>query len=245
MMRSLVLTLLLACDELEGTPPLQVEAEVLPDVLELSDPEPFVELVDNPRAFIPVEDGCPSIEVDGALETWTGGCALSDGTLIEGSLSRYDSEDGAWIAASAFAVRAATETVFALDGAIEVQSEGALLFVDAAAESCGLGDMACEDGPATVDLAFTLYPLSTWPYAYDATLSGVIALPGRPPADVGASWTQDAARCGAEPTSGLFAVRDEVYHTLEWDGAERCDACATWMVQGVETGQLCGLPSAW
>lgn len=244
-MRTPLLVLLAACGDLEGQDPLPVEAQVLPVVLELTDPEPFVELVDNPRAFIPVEAGCPVIEVDGPLETWTGGCAQSDGTFIEGSLARYDSLDGAWVAASGFAVRAAAETIFALDGAIEVQSEGELLFVDAAAESCGLGDLACEDGPAKVDLAFTIYPLATWPYTYDAILSGVVALPGQPPSDVEASWTQDATRCTSEPTSGLFAVRDEVYHTLEWDGASACDSCANWMIQGVDSGRYCGERVAW
>lgn len=235
-----VIALLAGC---ATAPPAEVvPPDPLPvtDALSAAQPEPLVELVDDTRSVIPVEGDCPAIDADESREVWQGGCTQSDGTVLEGQLVRYDGPEGSWVAAEGFSVRQDGELLLYLDGAIELYGEDDLLSVDAAASLCGVGT-PCADGLVTVDLSFSLYPLVNYPSAYDATVSGVVAMAGDAPTSVDATWSIDDALCATEPVSGLFTLRHGERQALEMDGASRCDGCAGWSVQGLSVGDFCGV----
>lgn len=241
MTRLLLMALLVGCGAADDPALPPPDPDGVPTALAAAQPEPLVDLVEDTRELVPGDGLCPLVEVDGPREIWTGGCVMDDGAVVEGVLSRYDGPEGLWIAAEGFSVRAEGELIFAFDGAVETFGEGDLLYVDAAASLCGVGALGCEDGPWSLDLAFSLYPFGSYPAAYDATVSGVIALPGEASTAVEGTWSVDAATCAAEATSGQFALRHRERHAIELNGASSCDGCAAWFVQGVEVGQLCGL----
>jgi hypothetical protein len=195
--------------------------------------------VEDPRAVIPTGEGCPGVEIEEAWETWRGGCALSDGTIVEGSLLRYEGPEGTWLAGDGFAVRDGAGLIFFFDGAIELLGAGDLLAVDAAASLCG-ADGSCADGVAVVDLSFALYPMADFPWSYDVTVEGAVALDAGAPVAVDGTWSIDEATCAGEPASGLYAIRQGTQQALELDGGRACDSCAVWTVQGLEVGRYCG-----
>ena len=177
----------------------------------------------------------------GARELWTGGCTTSDGARVEGTLERRTLGDATWIAADGFTIRRGDDVEVYLDGAVEVFAEGDLLLVEAAASLCGTEGLSCDDGPVSVDLAWSIYPATSYPLAYDATVSGVVGDAGDAATTVQGAWTIDGAACAREPTEGSFALRTTDRHILEVDGSDACDACASWWLRGAAVTPLCGL----
>ena len=230
-----------------------VPAAVAPDgsaveqALRAAQPGPLLELPSLLDALLPPEDDCLLPEILAVdeqgipvREAWSGTCRVGD-LLIEGALERLDRPDEQWLAGENFSISRVTaqgtvQEVF-LDGAVEVVEQEDLLLVDASATWCGGPDAPCDDGPVTVDLSFSLFPADGYPDAYDVTVSGVVAR--QVPIMVEGSWTTDLAACDREPTDGVFALRRGDRHDLILDGAERCDACATWTVQGLDAPAFC------
>lgn len=235
-----LLLVLIGCDADAPAPVSAPDPSTVRQALIAAHPEPLIELVDDTRAVIGAEDGCPSLEVEDGQERWVGGCTLSDGTAVEGTLVRYDGPEGTWVASEGFALREGGELLFYLDGAIEIYGEGDLLQMDAAASLCGVG-LSCVDGPLTVDLSYSLYPLVQYPTSYDATVTGVVLGEQGGPISVDGAWSVNDATCSDEPASGIFAIRQREQHALILDGDRACDGCAGWSVQGLGVGRYCGL----
>ena len=243
----LSLLILPAC----GTSPAEVPVveEVNPgpilDAVNAVQPEPLIELIETPHAVVGTEEHCPSITVidsepDTLKEHWQGGCALANGLQIDGELERLDGPDGAWISGSGFRVHQDNETVFALDGVVEVSVSGNLWLIDAAAALCGTEHWACSQGSLSLDLAFTVYPAALFPQDYDATVSGAFGTDNGTFTLDGA-WSIDERICGVEATSGVLSVQQRRHHALKLNGSEYCDGCLDWQVQGQPTPGLCGL----
>ena len=157
---------------------------------------------------------------------------------MQGRLERYAGGGAAWIASEGFTVRRDGGLVFALSGAVELQEQGELALLDAAATWCGAAGPACADGPVPVDLAFTIFPLSGYPGAYDGTVTGAVGASSGV-ATVEGAWSVDQSACPVEPASGTFALRAEQRHALVMDGATACDACAAWTVDGMAAPAWC------
>ena len=242
----LPLLILSAC----GTSPadkLVVDANPAPlvDAVHAIQPEPLVELIENPHAVVGTDETCPSITVlespPGTLkEHWQGGCTLGNGLTVEGTIERFDGPDGAWISGNGFRTHDGNEAVFMLDGAIEVSASGDLWLIDAAAAVCGTEHWACSAGSLSLDLAFTIYPAALFPQDYDATVSGAFGTDDGTYTLDGA-WSIDESICGIEATSGLLTVQQGRLHALTLNGAEHCDGCLGWQVQGQPAPGLCGL----
>ncbi len=201
-------------------------------------PEGLLDLAEDPGRLVPFGLTCPVIDVIDGVETWTGGCAMVDGTVVEGSLQRYADADQSWVEGQGFAMWMQGEQVLALDGAIELTRDGDLLHLDAAATTCGLG-IDCAEGPVSLDLRFSLLPNDADLHSYDAAVRGVVALDDSDPAPVEGAWRVDRDTCDQEPLDGIFAVQLDQRHTVELDGAIACDACADRTVQGVDAPPWC------
>lgn len=244
------------CDSFEEQALAPPDEDLVSSVMRTTRPEPLIELVEVWTDLVPVEAHCPLIEVDGPVaddglqvdgladgprhETWTGGCTLSDGTTIEGVVELYDGPDATWVAGDGFVVRSAEGVDLYLDGAIELQEQGDLLLLDASASLCGEPGSSCADGAARLDLLYTIFPLAGYPTQYDATVSGAVDN-GDALISVEGTWSIDEDLCADEPASGTFAIAGAERHSVEMDGATRCDDCATWVVAGVDVGPYCGL----
>ena len=87
-------------------------------------PEGLLDLVEATADAVPQGLACPAVDFVDGVETWAGDCALLEGTVIEGSLQRYDGMDGAWLAGERFAVIRDDQLLLYLDGAIELLAEG-------------------------------------------------------------------------------------------------------------------------
>lgn len=246
----LALLLLPACGVPDLVEPSVEDADpaVLAETLDAARPEPLVELLDDPRALVGDDARCPLVEVlstePGVVhERWHGGCRTADGASIQGRLERFDGGGAAWIASEGFTVRRDGGLVFALSGAVELQEQGELALLDAATTWCGGAGPACADGPVPLDLAFTIFPLSGYPSAYDGTVTGAVGATAGV-ATVEGAWSVDLSACPVEPASGTFALRAEQRHGLVMDGATACDACAGWTVDGQPAPAWCSGPDA-
>jgi hypothetical protein len=221
------------------------DATMVEEALAATSPDALVELVERTGAYAALDIDCPIIDANedetGIAEAWVGGCALADGRSIEGTLRRFTGEDGAWIAAEEFAVRRDGELDLELRGSIELYEENDLLYIEVAGSLCGGPTWSCEDGPITLDLAYSIYPSSNFPHVYDTTVSGVVAADGAAPISVEGVWSIDDIACASEPASGTIALRRSERQALELDGQTACDGCADWVVQGVDVGPFCGL----
>lgn len=254
--------LLLGCEseapvELEG----RTEAPMVAAALRAVRPEPLIELVNNPRAFVQVGAACPAVLSvpkvdDGLRESWVGGCTTADGLVFEGRLELYDGPESAWVSGEGFAVRRSDplhsdplhgdKLLFALDGSVELEEQGELVLIDAAASWCGGPGPACASGLTTIDLSFTLYlaadaeaeggPLDR----YEATVTGAVDT-ALAPLYVEGAWRVDDSLCPSEPLGGKISLRGRDRPLVDLDGATRCDGCASWTLQGELMGSTCGL----
>lgn len=235
-----LLAALAACATDEATAPLPLDAPAdLDTAWKAVQPLGLVDLVEAPGDLVPLEPGCPSIDFVDGIETWTGGCTLFDGTLIEGRLQLHDGPEGAWVAGEQLAVIEGGELSFYLDGAVELLADGDLLLLDAAATSCG-AQGPCSEGLNSLDLRYALLPAEGGlDQGYDASVRGFVAHDGGEPATVEGAWRVDPATCSAEPIDGVFAVQLHERHTLLLDGDTACDGCAARTAQGVDAPAFC------
>lgn len=198
-------------------------------------PEGLVDLVLATADALPQDDalsqdaGCPIYDVVDGLETWSGGCVMLDGTVIEGSLQRYDGPEGTWLAGERFTVLDGQGLQLYLDGAVELRGQGELILLDAAATTCG-AHVDCQDGVVSLDLRYSLR--LDGDRVADAAVRGFVALDQGDPTAVEGAWRSAPLVCELEPTDGLFAAQLDQRQALELDGDTACDGCATWTVQG-------------
>ncbi|RME25736.1 MAG: hypothetical protein D6798_08240 [Deltaproteobacteria bacterium] len=238
--RTLPLIAVLTACATDPEPPLEpseAPAEVAA-VWAAIQPESLVDLTEDPGRIVPVGLTCPVIDAVDGVETWTGGCAMLDGTVIDGVLLRYADADQSWVEGRGFTVWDHGEPTLVLDGAVELTRDGDLLHLDAAATTCGLGT-DCADGPVRLDLRFSLLPTDDGLRSYDAVLRGIVALDDGEPAPVEGAWRVDRDVCAQEPMDGIFAVQLDERHTVALDGASACDACGERTVQGVDAPPWC------
>lgn len=221
------------------------DGEVVSRAVRTVQPGPILALPDLIEDILDADDACPVLAVmehgdDGlgtTRELWTGGCQLSDGTVVDGVLEWVAQPDGLWIAGEGFSItRDGTQELY-VDGTLEIIEQQDLLLVDADATWCGHSAFPCDGDPLTVDLRYSIYPAHQYPEIYDVTVSGVVA-PGAPIAVEG-SWRVDQRICATEPMDGVFALDDGQRHDLTLDGAVACDACAEWVVQGRAVSPFC------
>ena len=224
-----------------------VEADPTPvsEAMRILDPGPLVDLVHRPADSLKLGGACPQVvALDAGMnathERWVGDCMTDEGAAVFGTLERYDGPNLAWVTGSEFRIEQAGEVVFALDGAVELTDIDALWLMDVAISVCGLADWRCEDGMVGMDLTSTLFPSSGFPDDYDATVSGAIATE-RSTMTVDGAWSVNADFCAIEPARGALTVRHGDLHVLTLDGAQACDACGLWEVQGQPMPGLCGL----
>jgi hypothetical protein len=162
---------------------------------------------------------------------------------LSGSLTAQDTETGSWIAGEDFRVTIDGELRFHLDGAIELQDVGELLFIDTTATICDellTQAWSCEDDGLTMDLHHTLFPTTTYPERYDASVSGAVEA-GDEMMVVEGSWSIDTATCVQEPTNGTLTARLGEHHAIDWDGQAICDGCAPWAIQGEPIATWCAV----
>jgi len=240
------LLILTGCGTAPATAPV-VEADPAPllEAMTAVQSEPLVELVEHPHTVIGTSENCPIVTVlesapDTLREHWQGGCTLDSGHTITGEIERFDGPDGTWLAGNSFQLQQGEDTLFMLDGAIEITVSGDLWLIDAAASVCGTDHWACTDGLLGLDLAFTIYPAALFPQDYDTTVSGALATEDATFTLDGA-WSVDETECGIEPTRGMLSVQQGRHHALTLNGADSCDGCLDWQVQGQPTPGLCGL----
>lgn len=242
-MQRLLPLLMLGCAvEPPPPPPVAPDAGLLADALVSIQPGQVLDLVDLARSLVPADEqpatSCPAPTVtDEGQVRWAGRCVMADGTALWGELAWLEADGITWVAAENFRVWRGGSLVLAIDGAIELQEQGDLLMMDAAASFCR--DDGCATGPTIVDLTYTVFPLSDYPDAYDVTVSGAVGT-GDAPISVEGTWSVDALACPTEPASGTIAVRQSEHHVLSVDGATDCDGCGSWVVQGVQVPAWCG-----
>jgi hypothetical protein len=242
-MRLISLSLLYAC----GTESPETETPVtdpahMEQMLASINPESLALLVDETESWIPADANCPLVQTlqeEGTnRHVWQGDCVQSDGTLVMGRLELYEAQETTWVVGEGFGIRRDQQLELWLDGAIELVDQDELLLLDVAASVCGINGAECVDGTMVLDLAYTIYPAAGYPTQFDATVSGAI---GRDDVliEVEGTWSMDLDRCTQEPTTGLFAFQQAERHTVAFDGASDCDACAAWQVQGVAVTPYC------
>lgn len=235
----LPLCLALGCAPVEETAAPPADPGPVGDAWRAVQPEGLLDLVESTDAAVPQGLTCPAIDFVDGEEVWLGGCAMLDGTLVEGRLTRSRDVDTTWLVGESFAVtRPDGHVDLFLDGAIAVQDDGALLAMDVAATTCG-AHVDCDDGAVSLDLRYALLLPDDEPLAADASVRGFVAVGDREPVAVEGAWRVDGATCDLEPVDGIFAVQGERRQTLEHDGADRCDGCAAWTVQGQDAPAWC------
>lgn len=207
-------------------------------------PEPLLELVNNPRSFVPAGLLCPSVDVapktdEGNRETWTGGCQSEGGFNVEGRLDLFDGPHNAWVAGEGFALRQGDTLLFALDGSVELEEQGELVLLDVAASWCGGPGPSCQGGLTTLDLSFTLYAEGEGLDRYEATVSGAVDT-DEAPVYVEGAWRVDDRLCPTEALSGMISLRGRDRQLVELDGATTCDGCSSWTLHGEPMGSTCG-----
>ncbi len=209
----------------------------LPEAELALSPEPLVDLVEDPRAVLALPEACgidAPVEVfDGEAVEWSADCLWSGGTSVEGLLTWTRGPDGSVLLGDRFVLRQEGRVVFELDGMVELQEQGDLLLLTVAAGWCGPDGPSCDDSLATLDLAYTLFPVTDYPDAYSVTVEGAVGSDDAVMAVEG-MWAIDDAVCSEEPVRGVLSLRGVRRHALELDGADQCDGCGVWaMAEGV------------
>ena len=209
----------------------------LPEAELALSPEPLVDLVEDPRSVLALPEACgmeaPIELFEGDALEWTADCLLGDGASMEGALTWTRGADGAMLLGDRFMLRQDGRLVFELDGMVELQEQGDLLLLTVAAGWCGPDGPSCDDSLATLDLAYTLFPVTDYPDVYSVTVEGAVGSDDAVMAVEG-MWAIDDAVCSEEPVRGVLSLRGVRGHALELDGGEVCDGCGTWaMAEGV------------
>lgn len=240
-----IIPLIIACGGTDAADTMEFDSAPMVEATQATQPEPLVALVEQSHTVIGTEIDCPSVEVvsqtpDTLHERWTGGCTMSDGTQVNGTVERFDGPNAAWIVGNNFRLQKDLETTFMLDGAVTLHVSGDLWLVEAAASVCGLENWGCPNGTLGLDLSFTLYPAHGFPNDYDTTVSGVVAAHSTP-LTVDGAWSIDSELCEIEPVTGLLTVSQGDHHSFTLNGAFACDGCGDWQVQGQPTPGLCGI----
>jgi hypothetical protein len=178
---------------------------------------------------------------------WEGPCILEDGARLEGSLLMSASEDGLVLSAEAFSIWEGDELQVALSGALELTRVDNLLQLDVSMQACGAMGPSCADTRSTptvgLDLDYSIYPIDTFPERYSVSVSGAVDGEDRFVSIEGA-WQADHSRCDAEPTEGSVVLGTLPRQLLTLEGAEQCDGCVLWQVEGIDVEPLCSA-SAW
>ncbi len=240
---TVILPLLGGCVFVPGSlgPALEpVDLAPAAQAFELALPHQALALLDDPALWLPGDADCPVVSVgpDG-LERWQGGCALADGAMVFGSLERFVGPERAWVAGERLQVVDATgSTLLYLDGAVEQELAGELVSIGASFTACGI-ERPCARGPATVDLALSLFPISGYPVHYDLAVEGVVAAADLEPTSVGGTVSIDLHACAVEPASGSLLLDGDAPWGLDFDGASACDACAATAFDGLPLGLGC------
>jgi hypothetical protein len=237
--------LIVACGGTGASDVAEFDSAPIVEATRATQPEPLVALVEHTHAVIGTDVVCPTVETlsntaDALHERWTGGCTMSDGTRVDGSIERFDGPNAAWVVGDNFRLQKEQEIMFMLDGAVTLHVSGDLWLVEAAASLCGIENWMCTDGFLGLDLSFTLYPAQSFPNDYDTTVSGVIAT-NSTPLTVDGAWSIDSERCEIEPVTGLLTVSQGEHHSFTLNGAFACDGCGDWQVQGQPTPGLCNI----
>ena len=227
-------------------PPDPEDVAAVSRAFQAARPEGPLSLALDLELILPDDGACPALAVDESdgREAWTGGCVTADGLVVDGGLERFEGEDVAWMAGNRFRVSDPREgdTLLSIDGAVEVAWYGDLVVLDASLATCGGPGLPCSpDGPATMDLALTLYPWSTYPEAYEVTVNGLVDVGDDEPAAVYGTWRSEDA-CVAEPAEGTLALEAGRPFGLAFDGGQGCDECALLAVDGLPTTRAC---TAW
>lgn len=252
-----------ACGVEPDTPTVDIEPHVglVQVALDAARPESLVSLVDSPADALGLADGlaagCPAVELvelDESAgirhERWHGGCLLPDGSALRGQLDVVHTPTVSRVSSESFSARRAGAVGFAVSGSVEVEERGDVMLVGAAASLCGAGGPQCDDGPARVDLSFTVFPAHFtdgdpdsvgYPDAYDGVVSGAVLVADEW-VSVDGSWSVDTAACAIEPASGSFSLQGNAAHALDGDGAESCDGCYAWTVEGLSAPAWCAAP---
>jgi len=205
----------------------------------------LIALAEQPAVMMGFDGQCPRVtkmESDDATIhlRLDGECTSDAGRRITGHLEHYEGPDALWLIGSDFQIIEGESLVFGLDGAIEITPSGSLWLVDVAAAMCGTPSWSCEDGVLALDLNYTVFPAAGFPEDYDTTVSGTVATE-RTSMTLDGAWSIDRQQCALEPVSGMLSVQRGEHHALTHDGAQICDGCADWQVQGQATDGLCGL----
>ncbi len=205
-------------------------------------PTQAVALLDPPALWLPSKPGCPVHSVDpSGLERFEGDCALSDGSMLFGSLERFEGPERAWVAGNGLQwVDPHGHTLLYLDGAVEWAPTGELVTIGASYTACGL-ERPCDLGAATVDLSSSLFPITGYPDRYDLVVEGAVAAPGLEPTAVSGTVSIDLEACAVEPASGSLLVHGDDPWSLDFDGALACDACAATAFQGLPAEAGCAV----
>jgi hypothetical protein len=170
----------------------------------------------------------------------------SQALQIDGSLLFRTKENGAYsqqrIDADSFSLyhfdSVNERTMFLyLDGTIILNKYDDLLSIELMGTFCGLYGDSCATSPRQLELYSTLFPLSTYPQKYHHTISGTLFSPT--PHGFEGSWEINSQLCEIEPSAGAFEAQRVKRHDLLFDGAQKCDHCARWMLQGEERAEFC------
>jgi hypothetical protein len=243
MTRMLVLLLALSgCGPAAGFVPAEVDPatwDLVADVLGIAQPEPWLEGARHLESLVPSDESCPTLSdvSDADTQRFDGGCLLEDGAFVWGSLVHHEDYASTWVSGDHYSVADAAGVRFGFDGAITVDRDGDMLFVDAAFAACGGPAFACDEGLTTVDLAYTVYPAGSFPGRYDLTVRGVVEPAGDDAVRVQGTWSIDETACELEPIDGLAVIDADRAYSLEFDGT--CDGCARAFVDGLAAQPAC------
>lgn len=221
--------------------PLAEATAIAPDELEgtwrAAQPQGLLDLVVDPHVLLGDDPLCPTLVEDETGSTWTGGCMRDDGAWIEGRLQQIRGTEELWLVADRFAVVGTDGLEMVVDGGLVQTEAGSLVWLDASMLLCGV-HTSCRDGLVGLDLRYGLR-LEDDGLIADVAVRGVIGLDGREPASIDGAWRLDPRLCAPEPVDGLLALQSDQRQSIELDGADACDGCATWTVQGTAASAWC------
>lgn len=186
---------------------------------------------------------------EGLREVWS---ACPEGADA-GEVERYDDGASGWLEATGLRlVEGVGRPVLRLDGAAEHALEEDEVTGQVRLGRLDLNAALCSDdlcGPEWdeetdllhVDLSWTLVPDDD-PQRRDVLLTGTLVTPELGPTLVEGAWTVDPALCEVEPMGGKLLLRADQGHAVLFNGADACDGCGEWLVDGERIGAVCVEP---